>query len=66
MDDRRDQTRGWVAILIKLALSLAVLFPVYTILYVTFPASIVAVYVISAVLFAVFAPWEKLKKTFLS
>ena len=66
MDSAREQTKGWVAGLVKLALSFAALFPVYTILYITFPASIVAVYIISAVLFAVFAPWEKLKRTFLS
>jgi hypothetical protein len=51
---------------VKLALSFAALFPVYAILYITFPASIVAIYLISAVLFSAFAPWEDLKKKFLS
>jgi hypothetical protein len=51
---------------VKLALSFAALFPVYAILYITFPASIVAIYLISAVLFSAFAPWEDMKKKFLS
>jgi hypothetical protein len=51
---------------VKLALSFAALFPVYAILYITFPASIVAIYLISAILFSAFAPWDDLKKKFLS
>ncbi len=51
---------------VKLALSFAALFPVYAILYITFPASIVAIYILSAILFSAFAPWEDLKKKFLS
>jgi len=43
---------------VKLSLSLAVLFPVYAFLYLTFPASLVALYIISAVLVAAFAPWD--------
>lgn len=66
MEEKQDQKAKWVELTVKLALSLAVLFPVYAILYVTFPASIVAIYLISAGLFAAFAPWEDLKKKFLS
>lgn len=66
MDDRQESKNTWVELAVKLALSLAALFPVYFILYVTFPASIIAFYLISAVLFAVFVPWENLKKKFLS
>jgi hypothetical protein len=51
---------------VKLALSFAALFPVYAILYITFPASIVAIYLLSAILFSAFAPWDDLKKKFLS
>jgi len=57
----QDQS-GWVGGAIKLALSLAVLFPVYALLYITFPASIVAFYVVSAVVAAAFIPWDTLKK----
>jgi hypothetical protein len=35
-------------------------------LYVSFPASVVAFYVISALLVAAFAPWDDWKKKFLS
>lgn len=66
MEEAQDQKSKWIEMAIKLALSLAALFPVYIILYVTFPASIVALYVVSAVVFAVFAPWESLRKKFLS
>lgn len=51
---------------VKLALSFAVLFPVYAFLFVTFPGSLVALYLISGVLLGLFAPWEDLKKKFLS
>jgi len=64
--DEKDQKSKWIEVGVKLALSLALLFPVYALLYLTFPASILAFYVISAVLFAAFAPWEDLKKRFLS
>ncbi|MDY0041031.1 MAG: hypothetical protein RBS57_12035 [Desulforhabdus sp.] len=66
MEEKQDQKNKWVEVGVKLALSLAILFPVYILLYVTFPASILAIYLISAVVFALFAPWEDLKKKFLS
>ena len=66
MDERQEQKKTWVGLAVKLALSLAALFPVYALLYLTFPASVLAFYVISAVLFAVFTPWDDLKKRFLS
>jgi len=66
MDEKQDQTSKLIEWGVKLALSFAVLFPVYAILYMTFPASIVAFYLISAVLVAIFAPWEDLKDKFLS
>ena len=66
MDERHDQKNKWIEVGVKLALSLAILFPVYILLYVTFPASILAIYLVSAVVFALFAPWEDLKKRFLS
>lgn len=66
MDEKQDQKNKWIEIGVKMALSFAVLFPVYALLYITFPASLVAVYLISAVLFALFAPWDDLKNKFLS
>ncbi|GLI33459.1 hypothetical protein [Desulforhabdus amnigena] len=66
MEEKQDKKGKWIELAIKLALSLAALFPVYVILYLTFPASIVAFYLISAVLFAFLAPWENFKKKFLS
>jgi hypothetical protein len=66
MDEKQDQKSKWVEMCVKLALSFAVLFPIYAFLFVTFPGSIVALYLISAVLFGVFAPWDTLKKKFLS
>jgi len=66
MDERQDQKNTWIEVGVKLALSLAILFPVYVILYATFPASVLAIYLISAVVFALFAPWDDLKKKFLS
>lgn len=66
MDEKQEQKNKLIEMGVKLALSLAVLFPVYVLLYITFPASIVAFYLISAVLFALFAPWDDLKKRFLS
>jgi len=66
MDEKQDQKSKWVEMAVKLALAFAALFPVYALLYVTFPVSIVAIYLISAVLFALFAPWDDLKKKFLS
>jgi hypothetical protein len=66
MDERQEQKKKWVGLAIKLVLSLAALFPVYALLYLTFPASVLAFYLVSAVLFAVFTPWDELKKRFLS
>ncbi len=64
MDEKQE--KKWLGPLIKMMLSLAILFPLYALLYITFPASVVAFYVISAVLFAAFAPWDELKRKFLS
>ncbi len=66
MDERQEQKKQWIGLAIKFVLSLAALFPVYAFLYLTFPASVLAFYLISAVLFAVFTPWDDLKKKFLS
>jgi hypothetical protein len=66
MDERQEQKKKWIGLAIKLVLSLAALFPVYALLYLTFPASILAFYLISAVLFAAFTPWDDLKNKFLS
>ncbi len=66
MDEKHEQKTKWIELAIKLALSLAALFPLYAVLYLTYPASIVAIYLISAVLCTIFAPWEELKKKFLS
>jgi len=66
MDEKQDQKSKWIEMGVKLALAFAALFPVYALLYVTFPVSILAIYLISAVLFALFAPWDDLKKKFLS
>ncbi len=66
MDEKQDQKCKCVEISVKLALSFAILFPVYAFLYVSFPGSIVAFYIISAVLVAIFAPWDDWKKKFLS
>ncbi len=65
MDTKQEQN-GWVPLVIKLVLSLAAMFPIYALLFLTFPASIFAFYLISAVLFAAFAPWDKFKEKFLS
>ncbi|MDY6910044.1 MAG: hypothetical protein SWC40_08920 [Thermodesulfobacteriota bacterium] len=64
MDEKQE--KKWLGPLIKMMLSLAILFPLYALLYITFPASVVAFYVISAALFAAFAPWDELKRRFLS
>jgi hypothetical protein len=66
MDEKQDSKCKCVELGVKLALSFAMLFPVYAFLYVSFPASVVAFYVISAVLVAAFAPWDDWKKKFLS
>ena len=66
MEDKQGRQRKVLDAAIKLVLSLGVFFPIYALLYLTFPASILAFYLISAVLFAVFAPWDKLKEKFLS
>ena len=62
MDEKQESKKKWIGPAVKLSLSLATLFPVYALLYLTFPASVMAVYIISAVLLAAFAPWEDLKK----
>ncbi len=66
MEEKQDQKNQLISVGVKLALSLAVLFPLYAFLYVTFPISILGFYLISAVLFALFAPWDELKKKFMS
>ncbi len=66
MEQQQNEKSKWVEIAVKLALSFAIFFPIYLVLYVTFPGSIVAFYLISSVLFAVFAPWDDWKKRFLS
>jgi hypothetical protein len=66
MDEKQEQKKKWIGLAIKLVLSLAALFPVYALLYLTFPASILAFYLISAALFAAFTPWDDLKNKFLS
>lgn len=62
MNDKKDL----IQFAIRIALALALLFPVYALLFITFPASLVAIYLVSAVLAALFMPWDKLKKKFLS
>ncbi len=66
MEEKQNQKNQLIDVAVKLALSLAVLFPLYAFLYVTFPISILGFYLISAVLFALFAPWDELKKKFMS
>ena len=66
MDEKQDQKCKCIGMCIKLALSFAILFPIYAFLFVTFPGSLVALYLISAVLVALFAPWDDWKKKFLS
>jgi len=66
MDENQESKKKWIDPAVRLSLSLAMLFPLYAVLYLTFPASLVALYLISAVLVAAFAPWEDLKKKFLS
>ena len=66
MDDKQDEKRKWIELAIKTVLSFAILFPIYALLYVSFPGSLVALYLISAVLVAIFAPWDDWKKKFLS
>ena len=64
MEEKQERRGKLAAMGIKLALSLAALFPVYALVYLTFPASVVGVYVISSVLFAAFAPWDDIRKKF--
>ena len=64
MDKNQDEKGKCAAAGIKLALSFAALFPMYALVYITFPASIVAVYAVSAVLVAIFAPWDAIRKKF--
>lgn len=66
MDDKKEQKNQWIGMGVKFALSLAILFPLYVLLYMTFPVSIVGFYLISSLLFALFAPWDDLKKKFMS
>jgi hypothetical protein len=66
MDEKQEEKKKWAEIGIKIALSLAATFPIYFLFYMTFPASIFALYLISAALFAIFAPWDEIKKRFLS
>lgn len=66
MNEKGEQNNKWVEMGVKLALSLAALFPLYMILYITFPASLVALYLIGAVVISLFAPWDTLKNKFLS
>lgn len=66
MEEKQNQKSQWIETGVKLAISLAVLFPVYALLYLTFPISILGFYLISAVVFAAFAPWDDLKRKFMS
>ncbi|GEM_PF-525723 len=66
MDEKQDQKCKCVEMGVKMALSFAALFPIYALLFVTFPGSLVALYLISGVLVGLFAPWDSLKKKFLS
>ncbi|MGD9504371.1 MAG: hypothetical protein AB7W37_05650 [Syntrophobacteraceae bacterium] len=66
MDGKQNGTSKWVEIAVKVALSLAATFPLYFLFYITYPASIFALYIITAGLFLAFAPWDDLKKKFLS
>ena len=66
MEENQDQKCKCVEMAVKLALSFAALFPVYAFLYVSFPGSLVALYLISAVLLSLFAPWDDWKKKFFS
>ncbi len=65
MEERKEKKK-WLENLIKFVLSCAAVFPIYAFLYLTFPASLFAFYIISAVLVMVFTPWDDLKKKFLS
>ncbi len=64
MGVNENQRGKLAATAIKLALSFAALFPIYALLYITFPASIAAFYVVSSVLVALFAPWDAIRKKF--
>lgn len=66
MNENQDSKKKWIDLAVKLALSLAMLFPCYALFYFTFPASLLGLYLLSAALVAIFAPWEDLKKKFLS
>ncbi len=67
MDEKQNQASNkWVQLAIRVGLSLAITFPIYVIFYLTYPVSIFAMYLITAGLFAAFAPWDCLKKKFLS
>ncbi|HDL89860.1 MAG TPA: hypothetical protein ENG14_03040 [Thermodesulforhabdus norvegica] len=65
MEDRKER-KVWLEYLIKFVLSCVAVFPVYAFLYLTFPASLFAFYIITAVVVMVFAPWEELKSKFFS
>jgi hypothetical protein len=64
MMNGQDQN-GWVTAAIKMTLSLAALFPLYALVYITYPASLIAFYLISAAVVALFAPWDELKRRFI-
>jgi hypothetical protein len=66
MDEKQDQKCKCIEMGVKLALSFAALFPIYLVLYISFPGSLVALYLISGVLFSLFAPWDDWKNKFLS
>jgi hypothetical protein len=66
MNENEKSKKKWIDTAVKLSLSLAMFFPVYALFYLIFPASLVALYIISAILLAAFAPREDLKKKFLS
>lgn len=65
MEERKDQG-GWIKYLIRFVLSCAFVFPLYAFLYLTFPASIFAFYLVTTVLVMIFTPWDDLKNRFLS
>ncbi|MEJ5301361.1 MAG: hypothetical protein WHS38_10270 [Thermodesulforhabdaceae bacterium] len=65
MSEKKDQKK-WTEWVIKFVLSCVAAFPVYAFFYLTFPASMFAFYLITAGLIMAFAPWDDLKKKFLS
>lgn len=65
MSEKKEQKK-WTELLIKFILSCVAAFPLYAFFYLTFPASMFAFYLITAGLIMAFAPWDDLKKKFLS